>query len=580
MRLYFGLIGVALLIAALSGAALSWDGSYYLFKVLDTGRPFAPPNRYAGYVLHQIVLAVRSATDDMTVLQTVFGLTYTAIPLAALAGSWWVVRRQAPALFVWPAFSIGLGVLPGLFYFVGEGIQVVALFWPILLATLLGLPRSALPIVAVFGVLAFLTHPLAATLFLICGLVAAWIGATAGGTRRGMLAAAAVFGVLAVARFMMHVPAPNAEVTSLPEYVAGYQVAVRGYPLVIVGSAWFAACMVLVAALVRKPSEPEVTSVVHLFQFIGLTLAGVLALDWARHPRLWANALQFTDFAVLTTFPFMALAIIEGIVGKGFLLRHGPALMERRLRLIQGTAAVFVGVLSIQSMLFSNLSNDLTQLIGQSTAPCISTPSLGELQGTPLGHWSVSTFAIALQGRSPQKVLLDGEGCVAARSSGAFRVVEWDSASGGTGWFDLSLVRSRAEAARACWFSVSPSWYGVERGWYADWWRWSAGRGQVHVFVGQEMQVTMRAQLRSLRQPNQIEILLNGERQTVENLTLADFNPMTPLALTFRAGENTIDVLSGMPALQVPNDSRPLALAIKNLDFIPQEPGLMCELQP
>lgn len=586
MRLYFGLVGAAALIAALSGAALSWDGSYYLFKLLDTGRPFIPPNRYANIPLHEFVLLVRAVTDDMTILQAVFALLYTAIPMVALAASWWVVRREAPALFIWPAFSIGLGLLPGMFFFVGEGIQVVALFWPVLLATLLRLPRPVLPTMTLLAILTFLTHPMAIMLFMVAAVVAAWIGIGAKDVRRRMFAAAAAFGLLAGARFLVLQPAAASEPTSSAAYAAAYATAVSGYPLALVACAWFAACMVLVAALIGKSKEPEVAPVLRLFQFIGLVLAGVVAIDWARHPRLWADALQFTNFALLSAFPFMVLAIVEGVVGRGYLLQQGAPLMASRLPLIQGAGAVLFGVLAVQSMLFSTLVNELRQVIGQSTAPCISTSSLGELHGTPLGHWSVSTLAIALQGRTPQKLLLEGEGCVTARSSGTFRVVEWDAASGGIGWFDLRQVRSRAEAARTCWYSVSPGWYGVERGWYADWWRWSAGRGQVRVFVERDLQVTMRGELRSLRQPNQVEIMLNGERlgqaslDAVPGLAPDRFSPFGPLPVSLRAGENVIEILSANPAIQVPNDSRPLAIAVKNLDLIPQDAGLVCELQP
>lgn len=219
-------------------------------------------------------------------------------------------------------------------------------------------------------------------------------------------------------------------------------------------------------------------------------------------------------------------------------------------------------------------------------APCISTESLGGLHGTPLGHWSVSTLAMALQGRTPQKVLLDGEGCVEARRTGAFRVIDWDAGSGGSGWFDLRQVRSRAEASRACWYSLSPGWYGVERGWYADWWRWSDGRGRVRAFVERDVQVSMRGELRTLRQPNDVEIVLNGARLGQARLDVGldlapdRYTPFGPLLLSLSAGENVIEILSANPAAPVPNDSRPLAIAVKNLDLAPQEAGLSCELQP
>src|ERR1700754_3837231 len=142
---YFLLAGVGLFVAAFSGAALAWDGSVYLFQLLDDQRPFVPHYRLINIVLQAPVLILSMLTGDLAVLRAAFGLVYASIPLLALAASWWVVRQFAPELFVWAALGIGFGMLPGQFNFVAEALLSVLLFWPLGLAILVGLRRQHVP---------------------------------------------------------------------------------------------------------------------------------------------------------------------------------------------------------------------------------------------------------------------------------------------------------------------------------------------------------------------------------------------------------------------------------------------------
>jgi hypothetical protein len=56
MGLYFGLIIVALGFAAVSGAAMAWDGSHFLFKTLDLQAPVPPHGCLVNIPLHWLVL--------------------------------------------------------------------------------------------------------------------------------------------------------------------------------------------------------------------------------------------------------------------------------------------------------------------------------------------------------------------------------------------------------------------------------------------------------------------------------------------------------------------------------------------
>src|SRR2546423_15486135 len=129
MRIYFLLVSIALCIAAMCGAALSWDGSYYLYKPLDTQSPFVLHSRPINVALQWPVLVASHITSDIRVLNAVFGLMHASVPLIALAASWWIVRNRAPGLFVWAALGICLGTLPGVFQLTSDAIDVVQLFW-------------------------------------------------------------------------------------------------------------------------------------------------------------------------------------------------------------------------------------------------------------------------------------------------------------------------------------------------------------------------------------------------------------------------------------------------------------------
>jgi hypothetical protein len=55
MRFYFGLIIAALGFAAVSGAAMAWDGSYMLFKILDLQSPVPAHGRLVNVPFHWMV---------------------------------------------------------------------------------------------------------------------------------------------------------------------------------------------------------------------------------------------------------------------------------------------------------------------------------------------------------------------------------------------------------------------------------------------------------------------------------------------------------------------------------------------
>src|ERR1700732_2093777 len=104
--IFFALVAMALIVAALCGDPLSWDGAFYLFVTLERRIPFFPPARLIDVGLEIPVWAVSHFSSNLTILRMLFCICFAAVPGVGLALSWLVCRTRRPALFIWPALSI------------------------------------------------------------------------------------------------------------------------------------------------------------------------------------------------------------------------------------------------------------------------------------------------------------------------------------------------------------------------------------------------------------------------------------------------------------------------------------------
>jgi hypothetical protein len=131
----------------------------------------------------------------------------------------------------------------------------------------------------------------------------------------------------------------------------------------------------------------------------------------------------------------------------------------------------------------------------------------------------------------------------------------------------------------SCSLTFSTGWYGLE-GSGQDWWRWTDGRGQVRVLVEKDTDAVIRGGLCSIQQPNEVDILLNGEKLITLDITWDGFGGLSePLPLHLEAGENVLEFVSHNPAITTPTDGRPLAIAVKNLSLtIGADDATTCEV--
>lgn len=616
MRFYYALISAALLIETLTGVGLAWDGSYTLFNVLDTQSPEVSYGRITQVPLHWIVVVVSQVTRDLNVLRGAFVLIYAALTLLALAASWWIVRSRegAEPLFVWAALGIGLGTLPGQVCAVCQSMLSMQLFYPIVLAILIGIPRRTVPVVALLAVVILFLHPVAFALFPIAAALALLVGLRYPDGRRRLWLGALAFGALGVIawlRFMLFRSAYETGELSLKVLTAHFYDAVAGIPILALVCVWFAALLIFLDPLFRrtsagtltrapfdpaqgKPREQVIsgamgrlsailarTNVLYFLTLASLATAGILLIFWASDPHRWAKAIDFREWAPFVSLPFLVIATLDVTLGQA---TNASRAWPQRARLIQLTGLVFFFVVSIQGFNWLNLTNRLQETMRASPATCLSGSSLGWLQGTPLEHWSLTANSLVLQERRPEKLVMAGNGCtdesfLPGLVVAQFGPGDWNLRNWLGGWFDLQVIAQQLTAAEQipprCTFPLTAGWYGIERS-ESEWHRWTGGHARIHVLLAQDTQSTLQGEIVSIQQPNEVQVLLNGKPAATLEITQGGWQSFGPIPLALGRGENFIELISRNPPSQIPTDSRWLAFALGNPTLTLEDGETIC----
>lgn len=439
----------AIILVALSGGALSWDGSYHLVKMLDAGAPFLPHGRLGIAPFHWTVLTLGSGTEDLASLGRIYGLVFAAVPVAAIVSSWLVVRRSSPLLFVWVAMGIGLGLLPGLFPLYSEANLAIELFWPILLVLLVGPRLLHLPLLLLCSAAIFFLHPFAIALFGFATLTALALALRFSEREWQMVGWTVLFGALtglAAYRFMVFQSSYETERLSLEVLRGTFDLSVAGLPEKALALVFLASFMVALGPLLEmlpgKTLPRGLTLVAFFLEILYLAAAGWVFLLWARDPHQWAHEIEFRTWALFTSLPFMLMALLEALIHGRRWPRVGEHLLGRRSLTAQMSALILLVVLSIQSLLWLDITDELKQTLASTPLSWISRPSIAWVQDTPVDHWSITPLSLVVQGRAPQKVIFENDVDGEADFYPGLRLASWDIRGWVGGWFHLEPMGS------------------------------------------------------------------------------------------------------------------------------------------
>lgn len=432
-------MGSAFVIAAASGAVMSWDGSYQFFAIVDSQDLFVGHNRMIGALPQIAVLILNRLAMDFSALQIAYGLFYVAIPFGALIASWWIVREIVPAMFVWVGFGLGVGTLVGQFFLVSEASIAIQLFWPITMGILTGLQRRHIPIVIALTIILFFTHPFSIILYALAAALALMIGQRDTGHRRRMRLWALgfiVLSVLAALRFTMTKSSYESAQFSLDVMIETFDASLAGFPLIALTFGWLAALLTFVAPLAKRSKRLDLSPGLHVDGFICVITAGFFLLIWAGDAYLWRSALDYRYWVLFASLPFFLLAALEGRRGNQYSHFLMGAEWFHRQRILLLISVTFLLVLSAQSMSWVNLTRRLRQSIAQVPNICIKTGSIEWINESAFNHWSITPYSLAIQGRTPTKVILEGDHCSGEGFTEGIRIAEWHWRSWDDGWFD------------------------------------------------------------------------------------------------------------------------------------------------
>jgi hypothetical protein len=433
--IFFAFVVLTIAIATFTDAPLSFDGAFFLFRVLDNRHFASDHGRLINIPLQLPTLIAARFTDNLEVLRPLFCAAYALIPLLGLTVSWMVCRLRGPSLFIWPVMSICLAGLPGQFSFHSEATIAVTLLWPAMLTALVGAPPTVLPLVAIASIAAACSHPYAAGVLAFIVLIALVSAIVRPQSRKVSIGLALALGALLLARSLARLDPYEGQALGTRTIVMSLNDSVLGWPLIAVALTLAAALAVLLSTQQRA----------RVYLTVPPVLAGIALVLWAIDPRDWANCNDYRYWVAPIAILFMSGAAAEELW-----LRTSTEsqLQEQRRHAVALIGAIFLVVLSIQCLQWKVMSWRLASDLSNSDRGCVSRVRLTSIRNTALDYWPLGFYAIELQSRTPHTLLLAHNfACKLFAQNGDAIMVDSRVISyvrpRDAGWFDFNDARSR-----------------------------------------------------------------------------------------------------------------------------------------
>ena len=152
----------------------------------------------------------------------------------------------------------------------------------------------------------------------------------------------------------------------------------------------------------------------------------------------------------------------------------------------------------------------------------------------------------------------------------AERVPAWNQYKSRFAWsrdFSGITVLGTRPAAETDDCSVTfAGWHGLEKD-GSEWWRWSSGTGEVHIFVSKDRDVFLDGGVSFIAPPNRVDVLFNGVTQAKVETATPAVALFQGLLLHLRQGDNAVQFVSQKPGIHIPSDTRVLAFSLRNLQI-------------
>lgn len=405
---------------------LMWDGSYYVFRILDEGRPFVVYDRYSVVPLHLPTLLVGRLSGSVDAASYVFSFTYALVPVLAAALAWYWHRNVRTAL-LWSIIGITVSVLPAQAFSTSEAVIATQLWWPLFLLAASGRWRERPWSALIVTIIIFGLHPLA--IFLLA-LLAVAVAVRPRISALGLSVAAAVL----LAGAWRAIALAGYESNGLPSLSRA--VSRGGY----VNSAAFGllALAVAIAAVrsIRPERSPSALNTLMWACIVGSAVLHVVA----------AFDLVFLSQAAGGRFALVSSTVVFAVLASMHVVRKRTIDVQPLTVVTAAGVAVYLLYMMVAGVAWQHLVTNRVDPFLAGQVHCVDIDTETSFHQTPLATWSTSSLSVVLQGRTPTHLFLPYSGCDTARPDAP--VLLLDAEHGGTrdrhlGWFDLSRAGLR-----------------------------------------------------------------------------------------------------------------------------------------
>ena len=306
-------------------------------------------------------------------------------------------------------------------------------------------------------------------------------------------------------------------------------------------------------------------------------LAGAAMTVWALDPSRWWDALEFRGPTNIVSLSIAGVAFVDATLARMTGLGRLSVLPAHRIRTAQAIAVAFAVVLSIQSLQYSAVIDDMNDMLAAADMRCVELADLPDMPASPLNLWSTPSLSLLYQGWSPDRVVLMDGDCALARENGTLAInvpaTPYDSTR-----IDLVPLQWELGGHGACWWDEPGGWHVAE---VTDIGRrrWSADSGTLRVFVGEATQLSFTGEMVSFTPHNTVEITVNGKSQATVTFDDTQERSLEDLTLHLDAGENIIRFTSANASGRAPGDPRDLAFSLLNVEPVPTI-GETCSYRP
>jgi hypothetical protein len=176
-------------------APLIWDGAYQFTWTLEMQQPYVYLTRFHTQFLWWPTVWASHLTDNITVLQSVFGLPFLLAPVVSLLICWWIVKDYCRSLIIWVIFGVAIATLPGQIFVINDSIFQQHLFWPLFVGLFVPLNWPKRIVLAILAVFQFV-HPIGIPLLFGGALAACCVAIVDRTRRKHLLIAAGAMGAL------------------------------------------------------------------------------------------------------------------------------------------------------------------------------------------------------------------------------------------------------------------------------------------------------------------------------------------------------------------------------------------------